>query len=114
MCSIFQSQLQGTSTQFVDYLTKWPEVFATPDQSAFTIAKLLVENVVCQHGVPAQLLSDRGAAFLSQLMKEVCEVLGVKKVNTTACHPQTDGLVKWFNRTLTSMLAKKVQQDGSD
>ena len=99
---------------FVDYLTKWPEVFATPDQSALTIAKLLVENVVCRHGVPAQLLSDRGAAFLSQLMKEVCEVLGVKKVNTTAYHPQTDGLIEWFNRTLTSMLSKKVQQDGSD
>ena len=72
---------------FVNYLTKQPEVFATPDQSALTIAKLLVENVVCRHGVPAQLLSDRGAAFLSQLMKEVCEVVGVKKVNTTAYHP---------------------------
>ena len=39
---------------------------------------------------------------------------GVKKVNTTACHPQTDRLVEWFNRTLTSMLATKVQQNGSD
>ena len=78
------------------------------------MAKLLVENVVCRHGVPAQLLSDRGAVFLSQLMKEVCEVLGVKKVNTTAYHPQIDGLVERFNRTLTSMLSKKVQEDGSD
>ena len=68
---------------FVDYLTKWPEVFTTPNKSALTIAKLLVETVVSRHGVPAQLLSDRGAAFLSQLMKEVCKVLGVKKVNTT-------------------------------
>ena len=99
---------------FIDYLTKWPEVFATPDQSALTIAKLLVENVVCRHGVPAQLLSDRGAAFLSQLMKEVCKVLEVEKVNSTAYHPQIDGLVERFNRTLTSMLSKKVQQDGSD
>ena len=68
---------------FVDYLTKWPEVYATPDQSAYTIAKLLVDQIVCRHGVPAQLLSDRGMAFLSQLMQEVCSVLGVKKVNTT-------------------------------
>ena len=28
---------------FVDYLTKWPEVFPTPDQSSATVAKLLVE-----------------------------------------------------------------------
>ena len=48
---------------FVDYLTKWVEVFATPDQSALTIAKLLVEEIISRHGVPRELLSDRGAAF---------------------------------------------------
>ena len=41
-------------------------------------------------------------------------MLGVKKVSTTAYHTQTDRLVEWFNRTLMSMLAKKVQQDSSD
>ena len=56
---------------FVDYLTKWPEVFATKDQSSLTIAKLLVENIVARHGVPGELLSDRGKAFLSKLMYEV-------------------------------------------
>ena len=97
---------------FMDYLTKWPEVFATHDQSALTIAKLFVQEVVCRHGVPSQLLSDRGKAFLSQLMMEVCRVLGVKKVNTTAYHPQTDGLVERFNRTLINMLAKRVERHG--
>ena len=99
---------------FVDYLTKWPKVFATRDQMALTIAKLFVEHVVSRHGVPAQLLSDWGASFLSQLVKEVCKFLGVERVNTTAYHPQTDGLVERFNRTLTSMLAKKVEQGGQD
>ena len=99
---------------FVDYLTKWPEVFAASDQTALTIAKLLVEEVVSRHGVPAELLSDRGKSFLSLLMQEVCSVLGVKKVNTTAYHPQTDGLVERFNRTLINMLAKRVEKGGSD
>ena len=64
---------------FMDYLSKWPEVFASPDQKAETIAKLLVEQVVARHGVPEQLLSDRGANFLSELMQEVCSLLGIKK-----------------------------------
>ena len=76
------------------YLSKWPEVFATEDQMALTIAKLLVEHVVNCHGVPVQLLSDKVAFFLSQLVKEMCMFLGVKGVNTTAYHPQTDGLVE--------------------
>ena len=49
---------------FVDYLTKWPEVFPTADQTALTIAQLLVTKVISRHGVPGELLSDCGAAFL--------------------------------------------------
>ncbi len=99
---------------FMDYLTKWPEVFPTSDQTALTIAKLLAEKVISRHGVPAELSSDRGAAFLSNLMKGVCQLMGIHKVNTTAYHPQTDGLVERFNRTLTDMLAKKVERSGKD
>ena len=55
-----------------------------------------------------------GQEFLSKLMGEVCEVLGVRKVNTTSYHPQTDGLVERFNRTLTNMLSKRVDRDGTD
>lgn len=99
---------------FMDYLTKWPEVFPIPDQTAATIARLLVEEIVSRHGVPAQVLSDRGSTFLSALMKEVEELLGFHKVNTTAYHPQTDGLVERFNRTLTAMLAKTVEKGGQD
>ena len=60
---------------FVDYLTKWPEFFATSDQTALTIAKLLVEPIFCHHEVSAQLLSDRGVAFLSHLLTEICKLL---------------------------------------
>ena len=93
---------------FVDYLTKWPEVFPVADQSATTIADLLVKEIVSRHGVPSEVLSDRGKAFLSGLMQEVQKLLGFRKANTTAYHPQTDGLVERFNRTLTAMLAKTV------
>ena len=99
---------------FVDYLTKWPEVFAVPDQSAATIAKLLVEEIVSRHGVPAEILSDHGRAFLSGLMKEVGQLLGFHKANMSAFHPQTDGLVERFNLTLTTMLAKTVERGGKD
>ena len=93
---------------FMDYLTKWPEVYAVPDQTAPTLARLFVEEVISRHGVPSRLLSDRGPSFLSKLMLSVCKCLGVEKVNTSAYHPQCDGLVERFNRTLTDMLAKSV------
>ena len=97
---------------FQDYLTKWPEVFATEDQKAETIARLLVEQVVARHGVPKRLLSDPN--FLSELMQEVYKLLGTTKVNTSVYHPQCDGLVEKFNSTLINMLAKSVDKYGHD
>ena len=47
-------------------------------------------------------------------MIEVFNLLGVKKINTTAYHPQTNGLTETFNRTLTDMLANKVDKSGRD
>lgn len=99
---------------FVDYLTKWPEAFAVPDQKATTIARLLVEEVICLHGIPEQLLSDRGSNFLSSLIQEICNQLGVKKVNTSGYHPQTDGLVEKFNSTLINMIAKSCSIQDRD
>ena len=57
----------------MDYLTKWPEVLAFPGQTALAIAQLLVEQVISCRGVPSQLLSDCGPAFLSKLQK-LCAV----------------------------------------
>ena len=91
---------------FIDYLTKWVESFASADQTSETIAKLLVDGVICRHGVPEYLVSDRGSNLLSSLMQEVYEATGIHKLSTTAYHPQTDGLVENFNRTLRAMVAK--------
>ncbi len=99
---------------FLDYLTKWAEAFALPDQTSESIAQLLSDHVICRHDVPRELLSDRGANLLSELMVGVCSLTGMKKVNTTAGHPQTDGLVENFNKTLRAMLAKHSQSLGCD
>ena len=88
---------------FMDYLTKWPEVYPVRDQTAPTIARLLVEKIVCRHG---KIQSDRGANFLSGLLQEMYTLLGTHMTSTTAYHPRTDGLVERFNRTLLEMLSK--------
>ena len=99
---------------FIDYLTKWPEVFVTSDLTSLTIAELLVEYVISRHGVPSELLSDRGTAFLSKLMLDVYKLMWIRKSNTRVYHPQTDVLVERFHRTLSDKLAKSVQQGDKD
>ena len=91
---------------FQDFLMKWPLVFPAPDQKAIRIARLVAEEVLPMFGVPECLLSDRGNNLLANVMKDVCDLLGIKKLNTTAYHPQCNGMVERFNRTIKAMLRK--------
>ncbi len=59
---------------FQDYLTKWPMVYPLPDQKAYRIARLLVDEIILFYGVPENLLSDRGTNLLSSLMKDLCQM----------------------------------------
>ena len=59
----------------------------------------------------SSLLSDR---FLLKRIAEICSLLGIKKLNTTAYHLQTDGIVERFNHTLLNMLSKTVKSGSQD
>ena len=86
-------------------------VYPAPDLKAERIARILVEDIVPL--VPEALLSDQGTNLLSYLMMDVCRLLGIKKLNTTASHPQCDGAVERFNRTLKAMLRKQASKYGT-
>ena len=45
---------------------------------------------------------------------DVCQLLGIHKLNTTAYHPQGDGFVERYNRTLKSMLRKHAERFGKE
>ena len=90
-----------------DYFTRWMAAFAIHDQEAATVAHVqkLVDEVFYQLGIPEQLRSDQGKQFESKLIQELCKILKISKTRTTAYHPQCDGLIERFNRTLQNMIA---------
>ncbi|KAK3558685.1 hypothetical protein QTP86_023232 [Hemibagrus guttatus] len=86
-----------------DHFTKYALAIPTPNQKAKTVAKCLWEQFICHYGYPERLHSDQGRDFESHLIKELCDVAGVRKVRTTPYHPRGNP-VERFNRTLLSML----------
>ena len=97
-----------------DYFSKWMEAYPIPNQEASTVARKLVNELFCRFSVPEQLHSDQGKQFESALLKEICKILNIAKTRTTAHHPQCDGLVERFNRTLLSMLSTTVADHAFD
>jgi hypothetical protein len=99
---------------FTDHFTKWVEVFAIQGQDAETIAKHYVEGVICRHGAPRKVISDRAKNFIGHVMEEINTLLGVKHAKTSGYHPQTNGVTERFNKTLLAMLSMYVSAHQKD
>ena len=91
-----------------DYFTKCPEAFALPDQQAVTVAEVLVNQFFTRFGIPIEMHSDQGRNFESETFQEVCRLLGINKTRTTPYHPQSNGTVGRFNKTIEDGLAMFV------
>ena len=72
----------------------------TKDQTAKTVAKVLYERFIAVFGMPAKLLSDRGANFTSALLEKLSAIFGIQKCQTTAYHAQCNGQVEWLHQML--------------
>lgn len=94
---------------FMDQLTKWAETVAIPDLRAETIAVALIDRIISRFGAPKELQSDRGSSFMSAMFNETCRLCRIRRINSTPYHPQTNGLVERFNRTLEIMLSMYVE-----
>ena len=68
--------------------------------TAVSVAKCLV-IFMARYGRVAKLHSDLGKEFQAHVMKELCELWGVRKTYTTPYTPWSDGLVERANRTQT-------------
>ena len=92
----------------IDCFTRFVEAVAIPNKEATTVARALVENVFCRYGLPSQLLSDQGKEFDNVLLHELCRLLGVDKIRTSAYKASTNGCIERFHRTLNSMIGRVV------
>uniref|UniRef100_A0A8C6MMG0 Gypsy retrotransposon integrase-like protein 1 n=1 Tax=Nothobranchius furzeri TaxID=105023 RepID=A0A8C6MMG0_NOTFU len=98
----------------MDYFIKWLEAYAIPDQSAITTAERLVTKMFYRFGAPNELHCDQGRNYEAEVFSEACRRLGIKKTRTTPPHPQSDGLVERFNRTLATQLTNLVDKQQRD
>jgi hypothetical protein len=72
-----------------------------------------MSRIVCLHGVPKKIVSDRGTQFTSHFWQHLHEALGTHLNFSSAYHPQTDGQTERTNQILEDMLRACVLQDQS-
>jgi transposase InsO family protein len=76
------------------------------------LAELYMSRIVCLHGMPKKIVSDRGTQFTSNFWERLHETLDTQLHFSSAYHPQTDGQTKRVNQILEDMLRACVLQYG--
>src|SRR5215470_13727905 len=98
----------------IDHFTKWVEAVPIRDKEATTVADAIYTHWVCRLGAPQALLSDLGTEFQNAVLTDLCKLIGVQRLRTTAYKASTNGAIERFHRTMNSMLAKTVEDNQRD
>ena len=58
--------------------------------------------------------SDQGANYISQIFKELCRMLDIRKTRCSPRNPRANGQVERFNRTLIRMIKAYLVDEGEN
>ena len=97
----------------VDKLTK--SAHFLPVKATYSVAKLAklyVKYIVCLHGMPVYIVSDRGSVFTSRFWQKLQEAMGTRLNFSTTFYPQTNGQSEKTIQTLEDMLRMCIMDLG--
>lgn len=92
----------------IDRASKWPEAYPIEDITAEKVAHTFYSGWVARFGCPAILTTDQGRQFESDLFNKLMQRMGIQRTRTSAYHPQSNGMIERWHRTLKTALAAKL------
>lgn len=93
----------------VDRITRWPEAVPLQDMTAETVAQAVYETWIARYGCPQKITTDQGRQFESRLFAALTRLAGIEKIRTTPYHPQSNGLVERWHRSMKTALTARLQ-----
>lgn len=89
-------------------LTKYVEAYPIAAKDARTVASSLVNNFILRYGIPRVIVTDRGTEFINSTMEQVCKILNINQLKSTAFHHETLGSIENSHKHLTFYLRMQV------
>ena len=93
-----------------DDLSKFLVAIPIPNQESVTISNAFATHFICIFGVPKIILTDQGSNLTGRVFKHLCKIFGIKKINSTAYRPQTQGSLERAHRTVKEYLRGYVNK----
>lgn len=88
----------------IDRFSRWPLAIPLSNMSADSVASAFYTQWVCEFGTPFTITTEQGLQFESALFSSLTRLVRIKRIRTTPYHPQSNGLVERWHRTLKAAL----------
>lgn len=88
----------------IDRCTGWPEAFPVSDITAETVSNIIFKGWISRFGCPVKITSDQGRQFESEIFRKLAQLMGIEKIRSTPYHPQSNGILERWHRTLKAAL----------
>jgi transposase InsO family protein len=88
----------------VDAFSSYAIAVPVSNESAQTFANVIYKYVICVHGCPKRIVTDRAQGFIAKVLKHLCQRLGVKKIETSGYMPQANAKVERYHKVLGAAL----------
>jgi hypothetical protein len=94
----------GYCLVLIDKYSHLAVLVPTRDQTSSTVAEIIYRRIICEFGNFTHLFHDNAANFTSKIIKNLATVFGITQVTGSSFHPNTQGLVEKFNKTIINAL----------
>jgi transposase InsO family protein len=94
----------------IDYFTKWVEVVPLQNMTHRELIDFVMNHIVHRFGIPQNLTTDQGGAFMSRQFKEYTSSLGIKLLNSSTYYAQANGQAKASNKILIKLIKQKIEE----
>ena len=94
-----------------NHFTRHTRAFVTEDMTAHTVARILYHHYFYIFGTPLCLMTDNDLTFTSEVVQELFNLFRVKRVHTSAYHPQSNGAIKQQHQMVIKMIGTLSQDE---
>ena len=95
----------------MDHATGWAEAYPISNRTGEAVVQKLCRDYIPRHGVPTIMIHDNGTEFTNSTVQDYLCKLGVEVRRTTPYHPQTNGKLERWHRSLKDILRKLVNNN---
>lgn len=94
-------------------ITKYVEAYPLKTKTTQEVARAFAENFILRYGIPREIATDRGSEFISGTMRELCNILKVNQLMSTAYHHESIGSLENTHKMLGSYLRIQTNNNPS-